>query len=399
MQALVLNHAFVQAFPGNYYTKMTTQSRYEPDMETALESDYSFDAHTTQYSLPKIPLRLDVGMTMDLENLTALVQAKKIKDCQTKKIALPQMDWPLKTATTRYEITQRFMKTGIPMCWVFFDIDGPPGDECPKYYREIIRKGVDNLFREHPGLFYETRGGARICYSLPTPMHIRNKQNAMQWTALYKTWMNYLSRWTGIQVTEKKGDVGIDSSCSEWQRLLRLPHATRNRKDKDGKTIWGKTPEKRLMFGELNAWEPLLASQDKVAPRSFQEYAMSGSEGIFLEMFAAQGNLGSVTGCGGYESRCPRASDHSDYKQGRSGIDSACIVFGAKAPGGLGTIKCEHKCHKEWTLPQHWIENCGWTNEDFKLSEIWRLQNSPDQGDSWGKYEHLKKALDSLGKL
>lgn len=397
MQALILDHAHVYAFPGNDLDYMPKQARYVEDLETALSDKYMYDAHVTQYSAPQIPLRLDTGMFMSQENMIPFVFGKMStyvsKNNERGKgipLKAPTLAWAAEEAPKRYAKSNRVIESGgIAMHCVFFDIDMPKDQhtgECLAPYRKILLEGVQRLFYVHPGFYYETRGGGRIVYELPAPLYLKTKQDAAKWTGRFKTWCNYLSRITGFPVMGEAGQKGIDP-LADWQRLMRLPHATRPRQKGDLRPVKG--PENRLILGNLDLWEPILHNCDRIPTEVVKDRAPSTTEGIFLEMFQAWGNLGEQNGSGGYNARCPLANQHSDHVD-RPGIGSDFCVYGATETGGLGTLYCKHTTHTKLRGPIDWIRECGWTDEDFKLSPTWVRMHTADTNDSWGAYEDKK---------
>lgn len=104
---------------------------------------------------------------------------------------------------------------------------------------------------------YETRGGYRIVSELPEPFVIRESTDAAAWTARYKTWCNYLLRAFDIKCDHDPQDNWL---CTDWQRIFRVPHSTRDR---------GGEPERLPTYGPANdpgIWAPELAPEDFVEP-------------------------------------------------------------------------------------------------------------------------------------
>lgn len=90
------------------------------------------------------------------------------------------------------------------------DVDGPAHGRTPEWDAEIVEGA-----RKLPGrpFGYWTRGGARFVWRLDTPAPIDG------WSVFY---LDALAR-----VKAVSGIAG-DQGCTEWQRLYRLPHATRD---------------------------------------------------------------------------------------------------------------------------------------------------------------------------
>ena len=96
---------------------------------------------------------------------------------------------------------------------------------------------VEQLQADVPGVVcYLTRGGYRLVGVLRAPVVIDSAEAAARWKQLVVRRLAWLARRYGI--------VG-DPGCSEWQRLYRLPHATR--------PVGGGRPEARPMVGDWSA--------------------------------------------------------------------------------------------------------------------------------------------------
>jgi hypothetical protein len=86
------------------------------------------------------------------------------------------------------------------------------------WLEELVK--LDALRREFPGAFiYRTRGGYRIIYLLSTAQVLRSAEEVEGWRADYLAWIAALRR---------RFDIFADPSCHDWQRLYRVPHATRS---------------------------------------------------------------------------------------------------------------------------------------------------------------------------
>jgi hypothetical protein len=104
---------------------------------------------------------------------------------------------------------------------------------------------VAALQADVPGIVcYLTRGGYRLVGVLREPVVIDGDAAAAEWKVLVGRRLAWLSRRYGI--------VG-DPACSEWQRLYRLPHATRPK--------GGGRPEGRPVVGD---WSALAAWPDAI---------------------------------------------------------------------------------------------------------------------------------------
>lgn len=190
MKLLVLPHTRVYGWP-----KHPDAAHHQcPELGDALAHEYITDAHHTAYAPdPEAPRRL-TGKA--IEHAPVVVQL-----------------------------------------WVF-DIDCPDahrdGKAASDAWREVESPKVDALLVAHPGaVAFDTRGGYRVVALLEAPVAITTPAEAAAWSRLYLHQLGYLSRCFGI--------VG-DPACKDWQRLYRLPHATR-----DG----GPLPERRCVRGDL----------------------------------------------------------------------------------------------------------------------------------------------------
>ncbi|MGC4088333.1 MAG: hypothetical protein QM756_10620 [Polyangiaceae bacterium] len=119
----------------------------------------------------------------------------------------------------------------VELTCIVFDVDGPDHAADERWRRET-RDKVQALAAEHPGLFYyETRGGARIVYRQEEPTVLRSQADANEWSRAYAIAIAHLERRFGI---------AADPACNDWQRLYRLPHATRDEgKSPENWPIWG----------------------------------------------------------------------------------------------------------------------------------------------------------------
>jgi hypothetical protein len=120
---------------------------------------------------------------------------------------------------------------------IVFDVDDPTThgtfEPASDEWREKQRARCRRLESEHPGaFFYDTRGGDRCVYRLREPSVIRDPQDATKWRQEYAVIRENLLR---------RFDISVDPACSDWTRLFRLPHATRDRES---------GPERRPTYGD-----------------------------------------------------------------------------------------------------------------------------------------------------
>ena len=190
MRLLVLPHARVRGWPKHH-----DATRYQcPELGDALACEYATDAHHTAYAPdPHAPRRL------------------------TKEV--------LGVAP-------------VAMQLVVFDVDDEAAHREHRPASDAWREGeepkVRALLEEQPGaIAFDTRGGYRVVALLEEPVAIANGADVAAWSRFYLLQLGYLSRRFGITA---------DPACKDWQRLYRLPHATR-----DG----GPSPERRRVLGDL----------------------------------------------------------------------------------------------------------------------------------------------------
>jgi hypothetical protein len=158
---------------------------------------------------------------------------------------------------------------GVPMVARFFDCDlhGVPAAEVDAWWTGE-RPKFDRLGDAYPGtIVYRTRGGARIVGTLPEPIIIRTEADGKRWATAYQRHGLHLAREFGIVV---------DFACSDWTRLFRLPHATRDRKAGperreiigDPKAIgsWTYRPDDSTLAADLETAERLRADFESAHP-------------------------------------------------------------------------------------------------------------------------------------
>lgn len=190
MRLLVLPHARVHGWPKH----SDAPHGQCPELGDALAREYATDAHHTAYAPdPIAPRRL------------------------TKEV--------LGVAP-------------VAMQLVVFDVDDEAAHRehrpASDAWREVEAPKVAALLEAHPGaVVFDTRGGYRVVALLEAPVAIATADDIPRWSRFYLLQLGYLSRRFGIIA---------DPACKDWQRLYRLPHATR-----DG----GPSPERRRVLGDL----------------------------------------------------------------------------------------------------------------------------------------------------
>jgi hypothetical protein len=218
---------------------------------------------------------------------------------------------------------------------LMLDVDGPehtPTDE----WRAELRGKIEALIEVHPGAFaYETRGGARIVWRLAEPFPITSPADAARWRSAY----------LGVcaQLEHEHG-IAADIACSDFTRLHRAPHATRDHE---------RGPERRPTLGDAFALgvfvlpeAPQLGNTGGPLPQSLPGHdqphacvAEVASRSILGRLLLARGHvLGVRPLASGPALRviCPNASQHRTHATSKSTDDTAILL----PHTGLGSIRC-----------------------------------------------------------
>lgn len=264
------------------------RARYMP-IAAALSSTFDSDAHTAAYSVPSIERRL-----------------------------------------SREAINR--LPDGVPMVAAIFDVDGH-GESKMDEWRAEEREKLSVLRVIHPDPYvYDTRGGYRIVY-LIDPIILRTQDDAIDWSVRYARWVAHLRNRFGIFA---------DVSCVDWQRLYRLPHATRGEGG----------PEQRGTIGDVSKigrWAPVLSHEDialacHLRPRREATKPATPSpasyvgDGVLAQAFAARGWLGREINRGVWTVRCPWHSHHSIGAE----YDGSTVLYAADGGSDLGALHCKH---------------------------------------------------------
>lgn len=263
-------------------------------LHVALTRPFTTDAHFAAYSLCTSPYRLSSG-------------------------AVGHPDLP----------------DGVPMVASIFDVDGHTQVDIEAWWHAECLK-VMALRAQHPDLFvYRTRAGYRTLGVLLEPIILRTREDVEAWRQRYLTWVAYLARVFDIQA---------DSSCQDWTRLYRAPHATRN---PDG------VPEDHETIGDarhVGIWKPEFTSEDVTraasfskrhatrAPRAPTGVRYSTGEGLLFHTFHARGWLGGEIEAGKWSVACPWEASHTKGER----FDTSTVLW-APGPGEeVGWWHCSH---------------------------------------------------------
>lgn len=279
---------------------------YQP-LEFALLTEHATDAHTTAYSVPLQPYRLNKSAPETL-------------------------------------------KGGVRMVLAVFDIDGPNHQATDEWWGDQ-GENLARLNEVVPDLYvYRTRGGYRIVARLAEAFVIKTADDAKAWTDKYLQWCAWL--WRCFQI--KADPVG------DWQRLYRLPVVKRDGNiaryatlgDAANVGVWTCTPSAEdIETAKALRRKPVADKPKGTAKVRAQTSNYTGS-GILVRALQNRGDLGSEIQPGMWAIRCPRANEHHSGAD----FDTSAVVFAPNSVGDeLGWIDCKHtncghfdKSLKDW---------------------------------------------------
>lgn len=272
---------------------------------------------------------------------------------------------------THYRLNNDALAVGaVAMRLLVVDVDGhglAEGDRAAWWLADLAK--VETLLSVHPGAFlYRTRGGYRLVWVLPKPIVLRTREDGERWRTFYERCVLYLARRFGI--------VG-DITCSDWTRLYRLPHVTRDRKS---------GPERLDTLGDpkvIGAWSHLpsdadLADDVSTAEQLRQELAEQNPTakgnpfGAVIRRLRAscEGSVGATRPATGavtrIPSRSPRGSDvamSGTSRRGLVALEDECQQL-ASMPRGSGRNAALNKAAYKLgrlvgadELPRHMVES------------------------------------------
>lgn len=156
--------------------------------------------------------------------LSRLLTMSHAGDAHVGAYSVPSVPHRLSTTVPAYERVEG----GVPMMVFLFDLDcsashratgGSGAVRADDAWWRTMRARIEELDRVHPGLVaYRTRGGARIVMRPAVPHVIATARDEIEWKRLYLSRLAYLSR---------RFSLTCDPSISDWTRVIRLPHITR----------------------------------------------------------------------------------------------------------------------------------------------------------------------------
>ncbi len=227
---------------------------------------------------------------------------------------------------------------GVELTAFVFDVDcaevhGSKTPAPPEWRSQLLER-VDTMARVHAEPFvYMTRCGGRIVYRQQAPIVLHTADDARRWSQDYAVAVAYIKRRFGIVA---------DPACADWQRLYRLPRATRDH---------GSQPERWPVHGDaanIGTFEPDVASVDVIEARRFSrafdprrsDFAPSSSDGLGLLYHAlrARGHVYCERPDGSFIIKCPNVASHSC---GRAG-DSSTVLFRPARGSEIGHVHCLH---------------------------------------------------------
>src|SRR5688572_30743770 len=181
----LLRDAYTVSYPPTADYKVPTLVRYFP-LPDLLTRAWTTDAHTTGYSVEALPYRLSQH-AVTLETGVSMVLFIADADCALS-----------------HAVSGGHGEMPAPDDW---------------WVQELEK--LEYLRAEFPGAYiYRTRGGYRIVYRLETAHLLQSEADAEAWKADYLSW---------VAALRVRFHIYADPSCADWQRLYRVPHATRTR--------------------------------------------------------------------------------------------------------------------------------------------------------------------------
>lgn len=303
----VMRDRYVRGWPAHE----DGERAYVVELGAALEREYSTDAHMTAYRTPN--------------------GRRLTRDC---------------------------IDRGVPveLTCVLFDLDGPDHVATPEWRKET-RSRVQDLVKVHPGVYYfETRGGARLLGRQREHTIITTHEDARRWRQSIAVAIAYLERRFGLVA---------DPGCSDWQRLYRLPRATREP---------GGAPENLPTWGDPSAIGVLEIDADSAdvetarkRSKAFREAKARNVEststcdgfGVLYWALRLRNDVIDDRSSGVYLVRCPREREHTT---GSTGDGSTLLYLPDRHGDEIGHVHCLHGHCADMT-PKRWLA-------EFSASEL-----------------------------
>jgi hypothetical protein len=236
--------------------------------------------------------------------------------------------------------------TAIELTCIVFDVDGPGHAEMlvTDPWRRELRNRMECLAAKHPQPFYyETAGGARIVYRQPTPTILRTREDAVEWSRDYVLVVAYLKRQFGIKA---------DPACADWQRLYRLPRATRKGVLQNWPTLGEPTDIGSFVADvSLADVETVAVEQRKhLSPRKTLSFNGTG-RGVLFHALQKRGDIAGAHSSGAVLIRCPNESEHTTGQTG----DGSTLLYPPDDAHNVGAIFCLHG-HCSGLMVRDWLK-------------------------------------------
>jgi hypothetical protein len=275
------------------------------------------------------PKKADKAPTVRYFSLDAIITRAWTSDAHCTAYSVP---------THPYRLSRDAIQSdgGVVMVLFVADVDGPDHTAPDDWWLSELVK-LDALRREFPGAFiYRTRGGYRILYRLPGPRVLTSAEDVASWRADYLAW---------IAALRLRFQISADASCHDWQRLYRVPHATRTP---------GGRPESREMVGspyQVGMWTCNATEQERELAKTLAKRAKpsrprqeerpsdgNAGDGALFYAFQARGWIGRPIESGKWAVQCPWQHQHT-----KGSVFNTSTVLWAPGAGELwGWLHCSH---------------------------------------------------------
>jgi hypothetical protein len=278
------------------------------------------------YSYPKEP---DKASIIKYFPLDAILTRAWTTDAHTTAYSVPAWSYRLSHDAVQFD-------GGVAMVLFIADVDGPDHMASDEWWLGELTK-LDAMRREYPSAFiYRTRGGYRLVYELSAPCVLRSEVDVHAWKADYLAW---------IAALLVRFDIHADPACQDWQRLYRVPHATRTPEGR---------PEAREMLGnpyQIGVWtcqptehereiaKTLAKKPSKREPHKHRyQTTGSGGNGVLFYAFKARGWLGEAIESGKWSVKCPWDAQHTKGTP----FNTSTVLFAPGAGDTFGWLHCSH---------------------------------------------------------
>jgi hypothetical protein len=290
------------------------------------------------YSYPK---EADKAPTVPYFPLEAILTRAWTTDAHTMAYHVPALPYRLSRDAIR-------IGGGVTIVLFFADVDceqshaasGGHGDmPAPDEWWVHELDKIDQLLDRFPGAFvYRTRGGYRILYLLASPRVLASGDDVERWRADYLAW---------VAALRVRFQIYADVACHDWQRLYRVPHATRSR---------GGRPEAREVIGhphQIGTWtcEPhpeerqfahTLAKKPSTRTsrvhRDETAASANGGNGVLFYAFQARGWIGARLDPDKWSVKCPWDDQHTKGAE----FDTSTVLWAPGSGDVFGWLHCSH---------------------------------------------------------